>query len=55
MNLDDLTKIPVIQRIIYGTDPEEKPNDHCNWDTTWGFWEENDEHFRNRIKEEYGK
>lgn len=59
MNLDNIARVPAIQRIIYGNDPNQRPNDYCNWQNHFfregGFWEENDEHFRNRIKEEYGK
>jgi hypothetical protein len=54
--LDELAKLNSIERIVYadGTDP--KPNDHCNlvdigFSVSHVVWQENDEHFRNRIKE----
>lgn len=49
LNLDDLLKFKPVSRIIYGYDPDVKPNDHCIWDSRWGCWEENDEHFRERL------
>ncbi len=40
----------VFTREFYSNDWREQPNDHCFWDTLFGGWLENDEHFRNRIK-----
>lgn len=48
---DKLTDIPVCSREVYGVIRSVKPNDHCYWNLDFGLWEENDEHFRNRIKE----
>ena len=45
-----LADIPVFSREIYGSDFDIKPNEHCFWDSEYGFWRENDEHLRNRIK-----
>lgn len=56
--LDKLLKINPVSRIIYGYDKNDKPNDYCNWIEYIGlsgniisYWEENDWHFRQRIKE----
>lgn len=51
-SLDNLLSYTGRTRIIYGYDADEKPNDHCYWDYEWQQWEENDEHFRNRLKGE---
>ena len=53
--LDTISKTLPIIRETYGSDVNNKPNDHCNWvDVGYSrnifVWEENDEHFRNRIK-----
>lgn len=50
-DLDRLCSYIPLLRQIYGVLHHEKPNDHCYWNSDFGFWEENDEHFRNRIKE----
>lgn len=54
--LDCLEKIPTINRLNFGTDKNNKPNNYCNWErllptlsSEFG-WVENDEHFRDRIK-----
>ena len=41
----------VFNREIYGDDPENRPNEHCFWDSNWDFWKENDQHLRDRIKD----
>ena len=48
---DRLCSFVPLLRQVYGVLYHEKPNDHCYWNSDFGFWEENDEHFRNRIKE----
>lgn len=49
--LDKLCGYVPLMRQVYGVLYREKPNDHCYWNSDFGFWEENDEHFRNRLKE----
>jgi len=55
-HLDYLMSLNPISREIYGNDPDNKPNDHCVWRDV-GYtvemfcWVENDEHFRERIKQ----
>lgn len=54
--LDIMTSIPFSTREIYGHDFNNKPNEHCNWVNLGGVkvdvwvWQENDEHFRSRIR-----
>ncbi len=50
MNLDDICNTRPINREVYGYDPLDKPNNHCYWDDYFLPIEENDEHFRERIK-----
>ena len=52
MNIDDLLGVPTMNRIIYSSDADIKPNDHCYWDDFMG-WVENDKHLRERIKGRY--
>lgn len=52
--LEELCNLQVIARILYGIDQANKPNNHCYWDEDYG-WLENDEHFKQRIKERMGK
>ncbi len=53
--LDQLAKMKPVHREIYGTDRNNKPNAHCNWERlpptiSSGFgWVENDAHFRERL------
>ena len=49
-DLDRLCGYAPSSRQVYGVLYHEKPNDHCYWNDDFGFWEENDEHFRNRLK-----
>ena len=53
--LNELALLSPVSRVIYGSDENDKPNDHCNWDNYFGHWKENDEHFRNRIKKAINK
>jgi len=52
--LDQLMNIKALVRETYGTDPYNKPNEHCNWVDIgvsmpiW-VWQENDAHYRERI------
>lgn len=48
---DKLTDIPAYNREVYGDIRSVKPNDYCYWNSDFGLWEEDDEHFRYRIKE----
>lgn len=50
-DLDGLCSFVPLLRQVYGVLYHEKPNDHCYWNSDFGFWEENDEYFRNRLKE----
>lgn len=50
-DLDRVSNYTPLLREVYGVLHCNKPNDHCYWNSDFGFWEENDEHFRNRIKE----
>lgn len=49
--LDRVSNYVPLLREVYGVLYHEKPNDHCYWNSDFGLWEENDEHFRNRLKE----
>lgn len=55
--LDELTKIPVFSRLYWEyVEGVPAPNDYCNLvnvgiTTERLAWEENDSHYRNRIKE----
>ena len=51
MKIDDIINFPPFPREIYQGSPNDKPNDHCNWNSTLQFWEENDAHYRKRLKE----
>lgn len=48
--IDELVSYNQITRISYGFDVDKKPNDHCYWDSDFG-WVENDEHLKQRIKQ----
>lgn len=52
---DSNNSIDGLHRINYGDDEKIKPNDHCYWNKDRGIWEEGDEHFKNRIKNELSK
>jgi hypothetical protein len=50
--LDSLASIPALCREYYGSDENEKPNNHCYWDrwTDVPGWYETDDCFRKRIQ-----
>lgn len=54
--LDSLTQLYTgVLRKTYGDDYTIKPNDHCYWSYDLNCWEENDEHFRNRLIDKLGE
>ena len=50
-HIDEIIKKHKVDRIIYGYDIKDKPNENCYWNKDGECWEENDLHLRNRIKE----
>ncbi len=51
--LDKLANLQCVCRIYYGDNKDDKPNDFCYWDEDNHIigWYENDEHLRNRLKD----
>lgn len=46
--IESTENTPIVQLEFYGSDPRNKPNNHCEWITLTG-WFETIEHLRERV------
>lgn len=51
MTLDDLLRYTTMHREVYGSDINNKSNNHCYWDEDFNCWIENDQHLRDRLRQ----
>ena len=49
--LDSLLNLNPVSREICGNNKFTKPNQHCYWDSDYQCWTEDDNHYRNRLKD----
>ena len=51
MILEDLLEYTTICREVYGSNINNKSNNHCYWDEDFNCWIENDQHLRDRLRQ----
>ena len=49
--MNPLLNLNPVSREIYGNNKFTKPNQHCYWDSDYQCWTEEDNHYRNRLKD----
>ena len=47
--IDRLHEIKIIPLEVYGYDKDNKPNNHCKWDSKTNKWVELEEHIKERV------